>query len=149
MIVDCLENADKYLCLNPYFATAFTMLRRSNIACFSEGRLEIDGDKVYAVIVNEPGRKAEDAFLETHDNYIDIQFVIQGTDTIGWKARKDLVRPNGDHDAERDVTFYADEPTAWSAIGPGQFGIYFPEDGHMPMISDDRLHKVIIKVAVE
>lgn len=149
MIVDCLENADKYLCLNPNFATAFTMLRRSNIAVFSEGRMEIDGDKVFAVIVNEPGRKVEDAFLETHDNYIDIQFVIEGTDTIGWKARKDLNQPKGKYDAERDVAFYEDAPTVWSAIGPGHFGIYFPEDGHMPAISDDKLHKVIVKVAVE
>lgn len=149
MIVDCLEQADKYIALHPRLATAFAMLRRANIACLNEGRMEIDGDKVYAVIVKDTGRKPEEAMLETHDRYIDIQFVIEGTDTIGWKARKDLGPANDDSRPEDDVAFYDDTPTAWSAIGPGQFGIYFPEDGHMPMISDGVLHKIIVKVAVD
>lgn len=149
MILDCLENAEKYICLNPHFATAFAVLLRTNLVCFAEGRLEIDGDDVYAVIVKDSGRKPEDALLETHDKYIDIQYVISGTDSIGWKARKNLSQPKDDYDASRDVTFYEDKPDAWPAVGPGMFGIYFPEDGHMPMISDGELHKVIIKVAVE
>lgn len=149
MIVDCLEQADRYIALNPHFATAFAMLRRSNIACLNEGRMEIDGDTVYAVVAKGKGRRREEALLETHDKYIDIQFVIAGTDTIGWKARKDLGLPTDASDPRKDVAFYEDAPTVWSAIGPGMFGIYFPEDGHMPMVSDDELHKVIVKVAVE
>lgn len=149
MILDCLEQADKYICLNPHFATAFAMLRRSNVACFPEGRLEIDGDNVFAVIAKGPGRKPDDAQLETHDKYIDIQFVISGTDTIGWKARKALGPATNASRPDDDVAFYEDEPTAWSAVGPGMFGIYFPEDAHMPMISDGDLHKVIVKVAVK
>ncbi|WP_319466127.1 YhcH/YjgK/YiaL family protein [uncultured Pseudodesulfovibrio sp.] len=148
MIIDTLENADKYICLNPRFATAFAVLRRSNLACFNEGRLEIDGDDVYAIIAKGPGRKRADAQLETHDKYIDIQYVINGTDTIGWKSRQELGDPTDNSDPQNDVAFYDDEPSAWSAVGPGMFGIYFPEDGHMPMISDNELHKAIIKVAV-
>ena len=47
------------------------------------------------------------------------------------------------------MAFYEDEPTAWSVIESGQFGIYFPEDGHLPMIGGNHMHKVIMKVAVE
>ncbi len=148
MIIDTLENADKYICLNPRFATAFAVLRRTNLACFNEGRLEIDGDEVYAIVAKGPGRKPADAQLETHDKYIDIQYVIGGTDTIGWKSRQKMGEPTDNSDPQNDVAFYDDEPSVWSAVGPGMFGIYFPEDGHMPMISDDELHKIIIKVAV-
>jgi YhcH/YjgK/YiaL family protein len=87
MILDILENADRYTALHPSFSTAFAVLRRKDIALLPEGRIEIDGDEVYAVIIKGKGRIPEDGRLETHDRYIDIHYVISGTDTIGWKAR--------------------------------------------------------------
>lgn len=148
MILDALENADKYICMHPHFATAFAMLRRANIALLPEGRMEIDGDNVYAVVAKGKGKRPEDGLLETHDDYIDIQYVISGTDNIGWKARKTLGPATDEYDPRKDVAFYEDTPDAWSDVGPGMFGIYFPDDAHMPMISDGYLHKIIIKVAV-
>lgn len=148
MILDSLENGDKYICMHPRFATAFAMLRRTNIALFPEGRLEIDGDAIYAVIAKGPGKKPIEGLLETHDRYIDIQYVVSGTDTIGWKSRPDLEMLAEEYDPKQDVTFYTDKPDVWTAITPGMFGIYYPEDAHMPMISDGDLHKIIVKVAV-
>jgi len=149
MILDSLDQTDKYTCLNSHFATAFAMLHRSNIALFPEGRMEIDGDDVFAVIVKGAGRKPDEALLETHDKYIDIQFVIDGTDTMGWKARKKLGPATEAYNPDKDVAFYEDKPDAWTTVKPGMFAIYFPEDAHMPMISDGDLHKIIIKVAVD
>ncbi len=149
MILDCLDNAEAYVDLNPLFMAAFKFLRRANLADLPEGRHEVDGDAVYAPVAKGPGRKPEDALMETHDEYIDIQYVIEGVDNIGWKARKTLGKPNQRSDSHGDVEFYNDTPTSWSKVGPGEFGIYFPEDGHMPMISEGRLHKVIMKVAVK
>lgn len=146
MILDCLADSALYEPLNPHFATAFAFLRRADLAQLAEGRHEVAGDAVYAVVAKGPGRNPRDARLETHDRYIDIQYVIKGIDTIGWKARQDLQHPVEEADPRNDVAFYADEPTAWSAIGPGALGIYFPQDAHMPMISDSHLHKVIMKV---
>lgn len=147
MILDILENASTYETLNPHFAKAFAFLRRPDLANLTEGRHEVDGDNVFAVVAKGVGRKPDEALIETHDNYIDIQFVLTGVDNIGWKARKDL-GPVAEAKPENDVAFYEDAPTAWSSVGPGSFGIYFPEDGHLPMISDEELHKVIMKVAV-
>lgn len=148
MILDTLENANRYVCLNPRFATAFSMLRRSNIILLPEGRIEIDGDLVYAIAAKGPGKVPADGLLETHDKYIDIHYVISGTDTIGWKARKDLGPPTDESQPDNDVAFYNDEPDAWTAVRPGMFAIHFPEDAHMPMVSPDELHKIIIKVAL-
>lgn len=148
MILDHIDNANRYACLNPRFATAFAMLRRSNIELLPEGRMEIDGDNLYAMIIKEPGRKPEEAMLETHDKYIDVQYVISGTDTMGWKTRKRLGKASDASKPENDVLFYDDEPDAWTEVTPGMFAIYFPEDAHMPMISENILHKIVVKVAV-
>jgi len=149
MIHDCLENAEAYVDLNPHFMAAFKFLRRNDIAELAEGRHEVDGDDVYAVVAKDIGRKPGEASIETHDSYIDIQFVLTGVDNIGWKARKDLNHEIDASDPRSDVAFYEDKPTSWTQVRPGEFGIYFPEDGHLPMISDEHLHKVIVKVAVK
>jgi len=147
MILDILENASAYESLNPHFAKAFAFLHRPDLGDLTEGRHEVDGDNIFAVVAKGMGRKPEDARIERHNNYIDIQFVLSGLDNIGWKARKRL-GPCAEAKPESDVAFYEDAPTAWSTVGPGAFGIYFPEDAHLPMISDGELHKVIMKVAV-
>ncbi|BCS86782.1 YhcH/YjgK/YiaL family protein [Pseudodesulfovibrio sediminis] len=148
MILDVLDNCDRYAALNPHFTTAFAFLKRQDLAKLPEGQHEVDGDAVYAVVAKGPGRAPEDARIETHDHYIDIQYVISGTDSMGWKARKSLGAPTDASDPRADVAFYEDAPTIWTAVTPGMFAIYFPEDGHLPMISDGELHKVIMKVAV-
>ncbi|QGY41643.1 DUF386 family protein [Pseudodesulfovibrio cashew] len=148
MILDVLENADAYVAMNPHFTKAFAFLRQPGLDRLAEGRHEVDGENVYAVVAMGPGRKPENALIETHDRYIDIQFVLKGMDTIGWKARKDLGPATEASDPRSDVAFYPDAPSVWTPVGPGMFGIYFPEDGHLPMISEGELHKVIMKVAV-
>ena len=148
MILDIIEHADAYSSLNPHFAAAFEFLNRNDLAELPEGRNEIDGDNVFAIIIKAPGRKPKEGLLETHDKYIDIQAVIKGVDNMGWKARKALGPATTGYAPEKDVAFYEDEPDAWTTVKSGMFAIYFPEDAHLPMISDKNLHKVVIKVAV-
>jgi len=149
MILDTLDNAQAYASLNPHFAAAFEFLRRADLTDLPEGRSEIDGESVYATIVKGPGRKPEDAQLETHDKYIDIHYIIDGTDTMGWKTRKNLGPATDASDPKNDIVFYGDESEVWTAVKPGMFTVFFPEDAHLPMISDFELHKVIIKVAAK
>ncbi len=148
MILDILENGEKYTSLNPHFTAAFEFLNRADIADLFEGRNEVDGDNAYAIVIKAPGRKPDEGLLETHDNYIDIQFVVSGVDSIGWKARKDLGPTTDASDPRNDVAFYEDKPDAWTIVRPGMFAIYFPEDAHLPMISGGDLHKIVVKVAV-
>lgn len=147
MILDILDNAERYADLHPGLDLAFAFLRRGDLAELADGRHEIDGDRVYAMVMRGPGRASFEAELETHQAYIDVQVVVEGLDEMGWKAAANCEEPTGEHDEEKDVRFFADEPDAWIAVGPGAFAVFFPEDAHLPMISDENLHKVVIKVA--
>ncbi|WP_272700615.1 YhcH/YjgK/YiaL family protein [Desulfovibrio sp. Fe33] len=147
MILDDLNAADLYAALNPRFPAAFAFLRRPDLADLPTGRIDLE-DGLYAVVAKGPGRKAEDALIETHDHYIDLAYVISGTDNIGWKARRDLGPSVEASDPRSDVAFYSDAPTHWAEVLPGMIAVYFPEDAHMPMISDGEIHKIIMKVRV-
>jgi YhcH/YjgK/YiaL family protein len=147
MILDILENAERYETLNPRFPAAFAFLRRADLAELPAGRVDLE-DGLYAMVAKGPGRNPEDALIETHDHYIDLAYVIAGTDSIGWKARRDLGPAVEAPDPRADVAFYQDKPTHWAEVAPGMIAAYFPEDAHMPMISDGEIHKIIMKVRI-
>jgi len=148
MVLDVLENAQRYLFLNKGFAKAFEFLMRPDLKELPVNKYDIDGDSVYAMVAKDHGRKKEDALLETHEKYIDIQLVWAGTDNMGWKPKSSCNQPSKEYDEETDVQFFEDKPDVWLSTVRGTFAIFFPEDAHMPLISSGRPHKVIVKVAV-
>ena len=149
MIFDVLENVHRYSALNKGFAKAIEFLLRPDLNQLPVDKYEIDGDRVYAMVAKDAGRNKEGALLETHEQYIDIQLVLAGTDNMGWKAKSACTKPSGPYDQESDFQLFADEPDAWLPTKCGFFAIFFPEDAHLPLISSGQLHKVIVKVAVD
>ena len=147
MILDILENAHRYLALDTGFAKAIDFLSNSELKELPVGKYEIDGDRIYAMVSRESGSKKEDSLLETHENYIDIQLILAGTDTIGWKSKSLCKLPTQEYDQKSDIQFFADKPDAWLSTHSGAFAIFFPEDAHMPLISPGQIHKVVVKVA--
>lgn len=147
MILDILENAHRYLALSKDFAKAFEFLSHPDLKELPVGKYEIDGDRIYAMVSEDCGRKKEDALLETHEKYIDIQLVLAGTDTMGWKPKSLCSQPVQAYDQKSDVQFFADKTDTWLATESGAFAIFFPEDAHMPLISSGQIHKVVVKVA--
>jgi len=148
MVLDVLENAHRYEALNTWFAHAFEFLMRPDLKELPVGKYEIDHEHVSAMVSQGPGRKKEDALLEAHDKFIDIQLVLAGNDTMGWKPRSLCTKPSGECDQKADVQLFGDEPDAWLTIKSGAFAIFFPEDAHMPSVSSGHIHKVVVKVAV-
>jgi YhcH/YjgK/YiaL family protein len=148
MILDRLSLAARYTPLHAGFAKALAFLSRTDLEQLPLGKYEIDGDHVYATIARSPGRTREQAQLESHRKYIDIQLVLQGVDQMGWKNLAGCRQSVGPYDAERDFELFSDAPDAWIDVAPGAFVIFYPEDAHAPLVSVSELHKVVVKVAV-
>ena len=149
MILDVLENAHRYFALNKGFEEAFGFLMRPDLNELPVGTYEIDGKRVYAMVAKDPGRRKEDALLETHERYVDIQLVLEGVDDMGWKPKSSCRKPSGEYNPETDAQLFADEPDAWVSTTSGAYAILYPEDAHMPLISSGTLHKVVAKIALD
>lgn len=148
MIFDTLANADRYAALHGLFPRAFKFLRNTDLMALAPGRYPIEGESLFAIIEAANGRKREEAKLECHRKYIDIQFVLEGTDEMGWKPLCDCQEPLADYKAEKDIQFFRDTPASWIATPPGAFCIFFPQDAHAPLVSVGEIRKVILKIAV-
>lgn len=148
MVLDSLTNCAKYASLNPHFAKAFAFIANNNLAGMEPGKYEIDGDNVYAMIVDGMLKAKPDAKMEVHDKYIDIQICIKGKETFGWVKREACVAPVDAYNPEKDILFFTDAETTLFSLHSGEFAIFFPEDGHAPMIGEGPIFKCIIKVKV-
>ena len=148
MILDRLDTAKRWTSVHPGFASAFAFLRRKDLAELANGRHEIDGQRLYAIVIRDKGRGRSQAKLEMHRKYIDIQFLVEGTDVMGWKSTSTCTKPAQPFNEEQDVQLFLDPPDSWVTTPPGSFAIFFPEDAHAPMGAEESLHKVVVKVAV-
>ena len=149
MLIDHLQNADRYAPLHSGFAGGFAFLRRADLAQLPEGRHEIDGDRVFAIVSRGQGQGRQQSLPEAHRRYIDIQFVIGGEDCIGWMPISDCQRVSSRYDAEKDLALFSDRPATWLAVSPGTFAVFYPEDAHAPLAADGPVHKTVVKVAVD
>jgi len=149
MIIDTLGNASKYYSLHPLFEKAFEFIHTTELANAPDGKSGI-AEGLNAIFSTAPGKTKEASLakFECHDKNIDIQFCIEGIETIGWKPRERSVIPNGDYNGEKDVRFFSDEPDSFFQLRNGQFAIFFPEDVHAPMIGDGVIKKLVLKVKI-
>ena len=58
-------------------------LERANLAALPDGRHAIQGDEVYALVMRAPSKSPADARFESHRDYIDIQYLLSGDETMG------------------------------------------------------------------
>jgi len=146
MIIDTLDNLNKYAALNPLFTDVIEFLNSHDIQTLEAGKYPIKDKDLFMNLQVAAGRSEEAAFLETHIEMIDIQIPISCAETFGYTPLCDL--PDFEYNAEKDITKYGDtKPQTYVTVNPGQFAIFFPQDGHAPCITDEpEIRKAIFKV---
>ena len=134
--------AEKYDYLSEKFKKAFTFLRDTDLAALPVGNVPIDGNEVYANVQSYSTMDAADCPFESHKEYFDVQYVVEGEECFGYEPVENLI-PSVEYDAEKDLIFYQE---------PADFAIVPPEDGHAPrrMTANGSCHvkKIVVKVRV-
>lgn len=148
MIHESLRNYARIKDLHPLFEKAFNYLNNTDFSKLEDGKYELDGNRLYASIASIKGKEKKLAQIETHKKYIDIQAPLLGVEKIGWKAGCDLQEESVPYNEDKDITFYVDRPTSYTKIYPGEFTVYFPEDGHAPGLGEGLIRKVVVKIAL-
>lgn len=146
MVVDTLDNLEKYASLNPLFPKAFEFLKNTDLLAHEAGKVQLEGSDLFVNFTTAKGKSKEAATLETHVRMIDIQIPLDETEVMGYTALRDL--PRGDYNEEKDITKFPGLPAQdYVTVKPGMFAIFFPQDGHAPCISGAaEIKKVIVKV---
>ena len=149
MILDSIDRFAIYAGMNGRFAKVLDFFRHNDLAIMPDGRYQIEGNSIYMVLGENTLKNESEAMLEVHDRYIDIQYVLRGQESFGWRNRAECSSPQGKMDPERDILFFNDRPSTLLSVTAGQFVIFFPHDAHAPLIGEGRDRKCIIKVQTE
>ena len=102
------------------------------------------------ILVQENTTKpAEGRLLEAHRKFLDIQYILEGGETVGWAPIEKLTL-DGEFNTAKDKGMYAGE-CDFMDIRAGYCYVVFPEDAHMPgshLTEAKQYKKLVIKLAV-
>ncbi len=146
MIFDELKNCALYYGVNKHFEKAFDFIKSYASNPLEAGTYEIDGKDVFAMVQDNPLK--DDARFETHKLYIDIQFVISGSEKMQY-APVDSLTLTEDKTPDKDVLFYDNTNLATDLkVYAQSFAVFFPNDGHKPglKLDGETNKKIVVKV---
>ena len=149
MITDRLTNFHLYSGLNPRFQRAFEYLKQTDLQSLPVGRIELDGKNLYVMVQEYQTKLPEQGRWEAHHRYIDIQYVLWGTEFIRYANTGRLSL--GEYNPERDFQALSGEGDNVT-VSAGDFMILFPQDAHMPGMAVNApvpVKKIVVKVAVD
>lgn len=154
MILDrCGNWADYAYGKNEVWAAAFGFLAALKPDC-ENGRYEIMGDKMFALVQSYDTRDIAQGKIEAHRKFIDIQTLLAGSERMFYGV-PGVLELREKYNSEDDAAFYkydADKTVEY-VLTPGIFTVFFPQEGHMPGISlksgSVPVKKVVIKIAAE
>lgn len=133
------------------YRKAFEFLARADLADLPCGRHEIDGDEVFANVMEFVTVPAADKDYEAHRRYADVHFVISGTEALAVAPVAEC-EPVGDFNEEDDFGMYRTSGReAWVELHEGDLVVTPPCDAHKPGCcagAPAPLKKVCVKVLV-
>ncbi len=96
-------------------------------------------------------KEREKCFFESHRNYIDVQFILDGEEIIEVCDTANLVE-NFSYDKNMDLIKYDDNKNSSIVkLKKGDIAIFYPEDGHMPCVKlrdSVKVVKTVVKVKI-
>ena len=148
MIIDTLANLEFYKGLNEQLYKGLKFLKETDVAALPVGRYEIDGDTVFALVQAYETHLPEECRWEAHYTYTDIQYVVEGSEKMGWKTLDGVVKTE---DRPEDDVYFFESDGDHFVMHAGQFAVFAPQDAHRPGMAVDRqapIKKIVVKVAM-
>ena len=153
MIVDKLENLEKYGRVIPYAREILNFLNHPDFKGLPPGRHEVpDSTDCYVLKQQYTTKPLAEGKWESHRRYIDIHLVVSGEESSEWLPDEFLPAAEGAYDAEADATVYTSRRKGSTIhMEPGWFAVFFPADAHIPCCAPGEpspVNKIVVKVPV-
>lgn len=150
MIYDKIGNIDLYRDLSEDIYAGLKFI--SSVSPSIEDGVHIVSDNVKAIVSEYETMPVNPNGFEAHRDYLDIQYLISGSEIVRCKPVEGLVITK-EYDAEKDFLLLSDNVanTADFLLGGGYFALLFPDDAHEPQICVDNpmnVKKVVMKIRI-
>src|SRR5271157_373982 len=139
MIVTDLDHIDHQVSMTGPLNKAIGFLRRldpDGPDRLTEGKVEIDGQSVFALFQRYETVTMDVPKFECHQKYIDVQYMVFGEEIIGWAPAGRMMITEA-YNMEKDISFGSVPMNQITSVylQAGQLAILYPEDGHAPRLA--------------
>ena len=146
MIVCPFKDLGRYAAIIPGLEEAVEAAAK--ITDWRAGNVALSGGN--KILVQELDTKSPEGKLcEAHKDYLDIQYIVEGEEVVGWAPLETLTL-DGEFNTAKDKGMYAG-PVDFMTIRQGYCYVAFPEDAHMPNLhleEPKHLKKLVLKLKV-
>ncbi len=133
----------------PAIIKAINFLKNTNFDNLEDGVYEIDGKNIFAQVFHKQTQEFNNTRPETHEKYLDLQYLISGEEKIGTAILTTEYEIDEKID-ERDLIFYKRAYNeTFITMKPGYFCVFFTDDVHRPAVAFDKpieIRKVVVKI---
>lgn len=155
MIFDSLTQINLYRTIHPLLHQGLTELASGRLANLPDGRHELAGDRLFALVQTYTTKPRAQGRMETHRKYVDIQAILTGAELCEVAPLSEMTpatppdTPPVPYDPAKDIAFHhgSGDPLT---LRPGLFAIFFPADAHMPSLAlptgPAQVRKIVLKV---
>lgn len=149
MILSNLKNRVELEKLHPLMPRLFEFLEQTDVLNLPLGIHEIEGKDLFINNQSPELFTKENAPIEVHKNYIDVQVLLEGRETMGWKPLEEIATWRGEYDQAKDVRFSDERCDHFVTLKAGELTVFYPEDGHAPAIGKEPIRKFIAKLKIK
>lgn len=150
MIVDTLDHLlENEAAYGDKIQRGLQFLKNTDFTGQAAGRHNVDEEMFYFINEYET-KEAADCFWEAHRVNLDLHYILEGTERIGYSAIERL-HVRDEYSAEKDAVFFTGEVESAVAASPGDLVICYPQDGHMTGIEakqKEAVRKVVLKIKI-
>ncbi|MBI4745345.1 MAG: YhcH/YjgK/YiaL family protein [Deltaproteobacteria bacterium] len=153
MIVSDRKSLRRQVSMTNALRKGIDFLLRPDIHLLTDGRVDIDGDRVFALVQQYETIKTDTPKFEYHRKYIDIQYIVSGEEVIGW-APAERMTVTEEYDGNKDICFGTAPKGEMTPVylKSGQLTVLYPEDAHAPKLAAGKpshVFKIVVKVAAD
>lgn len=148
MIFDRLILFSRFTGLSKNLSTALHYLATQDFSTARPGRIDLQGDELFALVQEYMTKPFEQGIWEAHRRYIDVQYMISGRERIFF-APLETMRL-GTYVAEKDFLPMTGNGSPLD-LSAGFFVVFYPEDAHMPGLQAntcESVKKVVVKIRI-
>lgn len=146
MILDTLDRLESYGYISPLMGKVLEFFRTTDLSSLQPGRIELQGDDLFVNVNRQGAQTRDEAPIEAHKEYIDIQVPISCDEEMGFISAPYMPAPSKPYSADKDVAFYPGLCNTYLNVRKGMFTVFFPGEGHAPAITKDGVLKLIVKI---
>lgn len=152
MVFDSIVHLGRYDALigEEKASAIHAFLSAHDMAALPDGHYEILGRDLFVNVQTYEPKDPAEARCEMHRQYIDLQYVIRGSEKMGCRPRRAGEDPE-EAKPEGDIWFFEKGDASDLAVTEGMFALFLAGELHAPGIADGKsglVKKAVFKISV-